>query len=474
METPTKYNLLLLWPLAGAIAVLAWWLFHDPSRHFERSVPGMDERPDSSTLQEEVVIGEHFQQFSTDYTPLTESWPRFRGADFDNISKSGIKLQSGFGSPGPKIAWTKELGEGHAGAAIYQGAVYVLDYDEPIRADMLRCFELKTGKELWRRWYTINLKRNHGMSRTIPAVSEKYILSVGPMGHAMCLDRASGDLLWGMDIARDYDSEIPFWYTGQCPLLAGEEAILATGGKALLIGVDCSSGEVLWETPNEGGWKMSHASVMPFEFRGVKMYVYSAVGGVAGIAAEGPRKGSILWQTGEWNHQVVAPSPVCMPDGRIFLSAGYGAGSMLLQLQEKEGAFQVAVLTEYATKDGLASEQQTPIYYDGYLYGILPKDAGALRNEFVCVHPDNIQKIVWSSGKANRFGLGPYMLADNKFFILDDHAVLTIVKPSKTRYEPVSQVQLFEGFDAWAPFALADGYLILRDSRQMMCIDLRA
>jgi outer membrane protein assembly factor BamB len=321
---------------------------------------------------------------------------------------------------------------------------------------------------------TVKLKRNHGMSRTIPAVNEKFILTIGPGGHVMCLDRLSGDLLWGLDMSREYSSEIPFWYTGQCPLMVGDEAILATGGKALLIGVDCQSGEVLWESPNEKGWKMSHSSIMPYEFQGVKMYVYSAVGGVAGIAAEGPQKGTILWESSAWHHPVVAPAPVCMPDGKIFLSAGYGAGSMLLQLQPNDQGFDVAILAEYDTKDGLSSEQQTPIYHDGYLYSVLPKDAGPLRNEFVCVHPDNIQKVVWSSGKTHRFGLGPYLLADNKFFILDDHAALTIVKPSQNRYEQLDQIKLFDGFDAWAPFALADGYLILRDSKQMMCLDLRA
>ena len=474
MQTATKHNLFLLAPMIGALAVLAWWLAFDPSRHFEVNVPGMDNRPDSTAALEEVAIGEHFQRFSTAFTSMPESWPRFRGAGFDNICKSDIRLLDKFSPSGPKVLWTKELGEGHAGAAIYEGAVYVLDYDEEARADMLRCFELKTGKELWRRWHNINLKRNHGLSRTIPAVNEKYILAIGPAGHVMCLSRPTGDLLWGLDISRAYDSEIPFWYTGQCPLLDGEEAILATGGKALLVGVDCASGEVLWETPNEKGWKMSHSSIMPFEFKGMKMYVYSAVGGVAGIAAEGPDKGKVLWATAQWNHSVVAPSPVCLPDGRIFLSAGYGAGSMFLQLKEKDGAFEVEVLAEYKPKDGLSSEQQTPIYYDGYLYGILPKDAGTLRNELVCVHPDNIRQVVWSSGKPNRFGLGPYIIADNKLYILDDHAVLTIVNPSQTRYEQLDQVQLFDGFDAWAPFALADGYLILRDSRKMICIDLRA
>jgi outer membrane protein assembly factor BamB len=30
-----------------------------------------------------------------------------------------------------------------------------------------------------------------------------------------------------------------------------------------------------------------------------------------------------------------------------------------------------------------------------------------------------------------------------------------------------------KGDDTWAPFALADGFLILRDSKKMVCIDIR-
>jgi outer membrane protein assembly factor BamB len=32
--------------------------------------------------------------------------------------------------------WSKELGEGHSGAAIYKGLAYILDYDEEQRADI--------------------------------------------------------------------------------------------------------------------------------------------------------------------------------------------------------------------------------------------------------------------------------------------------------------------------------------------------
>jgi outer membrane protein assembly factor BamB len=203
------------------------------------------------------------------------------------------------------------------------------------------------------------------------------------------------------------------------------------------------------------------------------MFVYSAIGGLAGIAADGPDVGKVLWKTAAWNHSVVAPSPVCMPDGKIFITAGYGAGAMLLQLEGNGSNFTINVLQQYLPRFGLACEQQTPIYWEGHLFGILPKDAGSVRNQFVCVDPSDCKKIVWSSGQTIRFGLGPYFIADNKLFILDDEGTLTIVKPSVTKYIQLDHAKVIrDGSDAWAPMAIANGYLVLRDSKSMVCINM--
>ncbi len=466
-------NILLFFTGAIFIAALIWWNLSGPGMEFKESHPGMDNRDkDKGGLDEIVNVGAFFKELAESENNLSESWPRFRGTDFDNIKKSGRNLIDEFGSEDPKIKWSVELGEGHAGPSIYQGLVYLLDYDEELKADMLRCFSLSDGEEQWRRWYTVNIKRNHGMSRTIPAVTEKHILTIGPRSHVMCLDRLTGDLLWGLDIEKEYETQIPFWYTGQCPLIDNETAIIATGGKALLIAVDCNSGEILWETPNPNGIKMSHASVMPWKFQGTKMYVYSGVGGVMGIAAEGPEAGKVLWESLKWGCSVVAPSPLCLPDGKLFLTAGYGAGSMVFQVSGRNGAFSIEKLYEYKPNEGLACEQQTPVFHDGMVYGILPKDAGTMRNQLVCVDPVDFTSIVWSSGKTSRFGLGPYMIADGKFFVLNDDGMLSIIQPSKKEFLLLDQLQVFEAHDAWAPLAIADGYLLLRDANKMICMDI--
>lgn len=458
----------------GLIAT-GWWVIYNPWSSLTISNPGADGfSVMEGSASENIIIGAFFDRLSPDEPSGYESWPNFRGEFHDNIYHGNIRLADNFSQGGDEILWSVGLGEGHAGAAIYEGMVYIIDYDEELRADMLRCFSLKTGREIWRRWYNVHIRRNHGMSRTVPAVTEQYILTIGPRGHVMCVERETGDLLWGIDLENEYGTEIPPWYTGQCPLIDNGVAVIATGGSALMIGVDCSTGKVLWETPNNNNWQMSHSSIMPFTFGGKKMYVYSAIGGAAGISAEGPDTGRILWEVAEWNHKVIAASPVCMSDGKIFLTAGYGAGSMVLQLHPTAEGIEAEILEAFRPGEGLSSEQQTPVYVDGHLFGVLPKDARTQRNQMVCVNPEDFRSYVWTSGSGDRFGLGPFILADGKFYLLDDDGTLFIIEKSLQGFRKLDSRKLVEeGHDAWAPLAIADGYMLLRDSKTMICIDLK-
>ncbi len=419
-----------------------------------------------------VKVGEYFTAFKTSEGMPGYNWPRFRGAGFDNISRESTRLTEQWGNVTKRILWRVSMGEGHAAPAVYDGRVYVLDYDEQKREDALRCFDLRTGEELWRRAYHVKLKRNHGLSRTIPAVTEKYVVTIGPKCQVMCCDRITGDLFWGLDLAREYEVEVPFWYTGQCPMVENDTVILAVGGKSLMIAVDCRTGRKVWETPNPRKWKMSHSSVMPMKENGKKIYVYAAIGGLCGIAADGPGRGTVVWETSEFAPSVVAPSPIIMNDGYIFMTAGYGAGSSLLKTDVRNGS--VRLIRQYRPSEGLASEQQTPIYINGYLYGIQPKDAGGLRNQFVVTAALNPEKIVISSGKNERFGLGPYIFADGKFFILNDDGEMTIAKISPAGFKSLDKAKIIDGNDAWGPLAITGGYLLMRDSRTLLCLDIKA
>jgi len=455
--------------VAAAVFLLERWLSFDPVPDLAVNLPGADGRPATLGARgERIDLSGVFEQFEGTASDLPGAWPRFRGTDFDNIGKPGVRLADSWGEEGPEILWSVELGEGHAAPVVLQGRVYVLDYDEDARGDALRCFSLDDGEEIWRRSYAVSVKRNHGMSRTIPAVTEKHVVTIGPRCHVVCLDSATGAFRWGIDLQREHGTTEPLWYTGQCPMIDQDQAILAPGGPdTLLMAVDCETGATVWSTPNPNGWGMSHSSIMPMTFAGRRMYVYCALGGVAGVSAEGEDAGEILWEL-PWDSRVVAPSPVVLDGGKIFVTAGYGKGSMMVQIREAGGAFSAEALFEKGPKEGLACEQQTPIYHGGLLYGIMPKDAGALKGQFVCYRPDG--SLVWSSGPANRFGLGPFLLADGKFYVLSDDGVLTMLRESHEKYVPLAQAKILEGPDAWGPIAVAGDRMLLRDSKRLKCI----
>ena len=326
--------------------IFLFWFFHNPVKDLPEWVPGMDNRPAKSTSAgDSIIIGEFFARYDSTYqSSMTGKWPSFRGEDFDNISKASTKLIDKWPDTGPKILWSRDLGEGYAAPAIYNGRVYVLDYDEVRKADLLHCYSLADGKELWRRWYSVEIKRNHGMSRTIPAVNAKYVVTMGPRCQVMCCDAITGELIWGLDLQRELKTTEPLWYTGQCPLIDNNIAVIATGGNSILMGIDCATGIVAWQTPNPDSLKMSHSSIVPMTIAGKKMYVYDAIGGLCGVSAEDSDRGRLLWKTSKFAPSVIAPSPLYVGDDKIFVTAGYGAGSGLFQITSDGEGFAVQTL----------------------------------------------------------------------------------------------------------------------------------
>ncbi len=452
---------------------LCIWMFYDPTSGFTADVPGMD-RSGTEPVQSKTIptkIGEYFTAGKGIASAISGSWPSFRGANRDNISIDETDLADEWAPSGPKMLWSTSLGEGHAAASVHNGRVYVLDYDEANEADALRCLSLDDGTEIWRRWYGADIKRNHGMSRTIPAVTDRYVVTIGPNCHVMCVRQDTGELLWGMDLVKDYGSEIPLWYSGQCPLIENGVAIIAPAGKALLMGVECETGRVVWETANPSGWKMSHSSVTPMTFYGKRAYVYCATGGLVGVSADARDAGKILFASGKLDARIIAPSPVQTGPNTLFIAAGYGYGGMSFGIERTGDGFEAKVLAKYKPAAGFTSEVQTPVFFDGRLFGVLPKDGGILREQFACA--DSNGEILWTSGKSKRFGLGPFLLADGKFYILNDEGTLTMARANAEGFEELGRAKLFDGVDSWGPIALASGRMIVRDSTRLFCFDMR-
>lgn len=446
--------------IVGAVALLAWWgeplasslPLREPAPTEGAAAASLDAKPKEGT----VTVGEG--------TPsaLTGIWPAFRGSGGDNIVQDGVALARSWADSGPPRLWSIELGEGHAGAAVRSGRIYVMDYDRANQSDALRCLSLDDGREIWTFSYPVEVKRNHGMSRTVPTVTEDTVVAIGPKCHVYCVEAASGKQRWIRDLVVEDKATVPPWYAGQCPLVDEGSLILAPGGDSLVMAVDLKSGEVQWKSPNPRGWTQTHVSVIPMEVAGEKMYVYCGRGGVAGVSA---KDGRILWETTDWKISIATvPSPVVLGDGKLFFCGGYNAGALILSVRKEGDGFVASTVKKLSAKE-FGSTQQTPILWQDHLYGIRERD-----KQLVCMDLEGNE--VWASGAAHQFGIGPYLLADGLLYVLDDDGWLTLAEASPEKYTQLAKTRAVEGHDAWAPMAMVEGRLILRDLTQMVCLDV--
>jgi len=443
------------------------WVYDYVSFEVEPRLGGQDGRPEVSI--DESPTGplegtlETFNIAGIVHPVPSQNWQGFRGDDFDGILDSEIPLARQWPDTGPTKVWDVALGEGYAGPAVYDWRVYMIDYDMEQQADAIRCFSLDDGQELWRYSYPVKIKRNHGMSRTVPAVNGKYLVTIGPKCHVTCLDAQTGEFKWMIDMVREYGTKTPLWYAGQCPLIVDNTVILAPAGKyVLMMAVDLETGEPVWTCPNPQQWEMTHCSILPMRFGNKDMYVYPGSRGIAGVSAE---DGTLLWQTDAWYLRTNVPTPVEAGQGRIFLSAGYNKGSMMLQLKQDGENIVPEVLYELPAEE-FGSDQQTPIYYQGYIYGVRPD------KQFVCLDPSG--EIVWTSGTENTYGLGPYMVVNEMIYVLNDDGVLSLIEATPQAFVPLDTAKVLEGHECWGPMALVGGQLLVRDFTTLVCLDVAA
>lgn len=460
----------LRWLLPAVIAAVAvaggWWFLGRPSVALPPRLPGAD-RPAGTTVSAVVDLAGSFTTGSGQAAALPGSWPGFRGPGRDNVVRAAA-VNPAFPATGPRKLWSVPLGFGYAGAAVAEGRVYLLDYDPKAQADALRCLSLADGAEIWRRSYPNKVKFNHGMSRTVPAIGgsgsggSSSVVSLGPKCHVLCVDAVTGAFSWGIDLVREFGSKEPPWYAGQCPLIDGDRVILAPAGpEVLLMAVDLASGKPVWKTPNEPGWTMTHSSVAKVTLCGRVQYVYCGSGGIAGVDAA---DGKLLWQSSAWKVNIAnVPTPVPCGDDRLLLSGGYNAGSMMLKISEQDGKLAATVLWRLTARE-FGSDQQTPVLYQDRIYGVIPD------GQLVCLGLDG--KRLWASGMANRFGLGPFLIAADALWLLDDTGTLSTAAAVPDRFERLATAKVLDGHDAWGPMALVGNRLLARDLGTLVCLEV--
>ena len=389
-------------------------------------------------------------------------WPQFLGPNGNGVSPEKGLLRA-WPAEGPKVLWTVALGPGYGGAAVRDGKVFVLDRQDQ-KKDVLRGFDLATGKELWSFGYDAPGKIDHDGSRSTPAIGEKFVYTIGPFGQMHCLDLATHQVVWKKNILTDFGAARPRWAVAQSPVLDKDLVIVAPqSDKVGLVAFDQATGKERWRSEPIGA--MAYGSPMLVNLEGEEQWVVVNELGASAVAAA---DGKLRWQ---YAHPCKIPIPnvTDLGQGKMFITGAYMAGSAIFQVTRQDGKWGAKTV---ASIDKIGGHCHPGLAYQNHVYVLC--NVNERSDGMVCF--DFEGKKVWQTKKAPNLDKGGSLLtADGIMYVMDGRTgELHIVEPSPEGFKSLSKAKLLEGEQIWGPLALAGGKLLVRDQTQIKCVDLQA
>ena len=435
-----------------------------------------------------------------------QDWPQFLGPERNSTSPQKNLLRS-WPESGPEVLWSANLGIGYGGPVVKDGKVYLLDRDNEV-GDKMRCFDLNTGEELWRFEYDAAGEVMFPGSRSVPIVDDNHVYSCGPYGDLYCIDIHTHQPVWNANIWTDFGGDpgndpsdegegggfgghgnFPIWAISQCPLIYGDLLIvLSQAPEAGAVAYNKNTGEVVWKTPNLGNESYTSPSVVKIDGEDHIVCVISStnpigrrelpqtLGKIVGID---PLSGKILWEYDQWECHISVPSAVDAGNNKVLVVGGYELGAVMIQIEKQaDGSY---TTTELIRTEEFGDQTKPPILHEGYFYA--QYGTNNRRDGLCCMNMDG--EIMWKTKRDPDFNKGSMILADGLILATDGYKSLYLIEPDPEGFRPLASAAVLaeggtdsEGIAArvggntqnWGPIALAEGKLLIRDQKRLMCV----
>jgi outer membrane protein assembly factor BamB len=414
-----------------------------------------------------------------------QDWPQFLGPDRNSISPQKGLLRS-WPESGPEVLWSVDVGIGYGGPVVKNGKVYLLDREDGV-CDIMRCFDLQTGKELWRFSYDAPGSLSFPGSRSVPIVDDRHVYSVGSNGDLYCFDIQTGKPIWNKNVWTDFGGEkLPTWGISQNPIIYGDLLVVASQApQAGVVAYNKRTGDVVWKTPNLGVTGYSNPKVVKIDGEDQIVFATSSTSGRGGnpvikgnVVGMNPRTGEILWKYDEWETVAQVPCAIEAGNNRLLI-VGEERATMLKITKKTDGTFEVS---EIFTTLEFGDETKTPLLYNGHFYGMYR--TVRKREGLVCMNMDG--ELMWKTRRNPNFDFGSMILADGLIIATDGNKMLYLIEPDPTAFKMISKAEMLgqggataEGWASdlgstqnYAPVALADGRLLIRDQHRMFCVKI--
>lgn len=385
-------------------------------------------------------------------------WPQLHGPARDGHSAE-TNLNWDWPRGGPKVIWKLDTGSGWA-SPVVAGASLILFHrvgDEEVVA----CLDAATGKEKWKLAYPTRYKDDFGFDdgpRATPTVVDGAVYTLGADGDLTATDVGTGKKLWARNLMADYRPAKGFFGVACSPLVLDKKLYVNVGAKgAGVVCFDAATGKEVWKSTDDGA---SYSSPVVGRFDGKPAVVFLTR---AGLRVLDPTSGKSLydfpWRPRD-NNSVQAATPVVWND-EVFLTVSYSTGAALVKL--KGGSAEEV----WSNDKTLSSQYNTPVRVGDYLYGTHGRsDAG------VAV----LRCVEWKTGAVKwsepKFGGASLIAVDGGLLALTEGGDLVRFDASAEGYKERARAALLAKPARPSP-ALANGFLYLRDGKQLVCVSLK-
>ncbi len=386
-------------------------------------------------------------------------WPSWYGPDGDHKSKvTGIKSDWTVGlTPVWEIDYLCQ-GKGSASwsAPVIRGNRLVI-CGRDAENDLVFCLNAETGDLLWSQSYAAKAKNNHGSgSRATPFIDDDRVYTFGRSGDLVCWNLYDGEKIWHKNVMNEGGDE-PMWGHSSSPLVVDSLVFIQGGGSIRTIAFNKLSGDIVWSSGKGIG---GYAALVPMDVGATQQILAFHGTGFAGLdLSTGKQIWDIPWPT---DYEVNATTPLVMDDF-VFITSGYGTGSLLLRVKDSG-------IDSLWRSENLSAQHSDPYMIDSYLYGY-SGDSFQNKGAFKCIDLSNGEE-KWST---NDMGWGTCTWVDGYLLCCDIKGNIFLMKPSPDKFDLIAQIDQALGDirgPVWTIPVVANGRLYLRFKQKLICYNL--
>lgn len=401
-----------------------------------------------------------------------EEWPRWRGPRGDG-TWNGPKLVEQWPAEGLKQLWRHEIGGGFAGISVAQKKVVALDRQtSPAEVERVLCFSAETGELLWTQsWPVTYGKLDYGNGpRAAPTIDGNLIYVQGAVGEVVCLKLDDGEIVWSINLIRDFQGRLGEWGYAASPLVYGKLLIVQPGGDAgkSVVALDRMTGKTIWASHDD---KPGYTNPLVVDYGGYKTLLCWTPSHIRGI---NPDTGEPYWNVEyEITYGVAIATPI-FEEGIAFI-AGYWDGARAIRFGEKPEEAELI----WEDRQHLRGLMAQPLYKDGYVY-LLDKSYGLTCFELAT------GKKMWDDGNTlTPRGRNPHVTTvwleeQDRAIAFNSLGELVLCRLNPEGYHESSRTKILEPkgesdekkLPTWSHPAYAENRVFVRDDTEIIAYEL--